>query len=223
MLGSQLEADVEAIADTLTDLHPDDLFVGSVEGKSPQEHLRHRKHPFPHCHTFVSLSVAVSWCPDHRERLVGLVSGAIATPRLPMYTIAERKHGTLWVSVLDLAISVDTAGYHVEEAEEGGDDDDAPFVSGNTVEKRLYKADAHLQRDTTGRRPGMVSPHQEGLRSFCQRRMATHQTSVSLGCCAIRRRARRQRRTHPHPDECKEDTTAQPTPRVHDFLPSPWA
>ena len=124
-LGAELEADVDAIMAAIPQLHPDDVFTGSVENDVPHGQLKRREAPFPHCHVFVSLSVAVSWCPEHRDQLVNLAFNTTVVPRLSIYQVAGSDSSD-WISVLDLSIAVDTAGFDVSEYDE--DDEQLSFV-----------------------------------------------------------------------------------------------
>lgn len=140
--GGQVYLAVEAIdaelgVDTLaeieiSELHVDDVVVGSIEGRHTDVKICSRSPPFPHCHTFVSLSVAVSAFPQERERLFASAF-APGAPSLPLYRIVGAKGE--WVSLLDLSVAAQAAGVDGVGAEEVDEDGEA-LTFASAMQKR---------------------------------------------------------------------------------------
>ena len=113
------------------DLHPCDVVYGSIEGSVADQVLRDRMTPFPHIHTFVSISVAVQLCPEFRVPLLRLVPNVPTVfPEMPKYTIDDCKGE--WVSILDLEVALTNRSVH-QEAPDDEDDD-------SSGESEFYKA-----------------------------------------------------------------------------------
>jgi hypothetical protein len=155
-LQSELGVDVGTIMEELPHLHEEDVVRGSIEGCLPDVEIRERSPPFPHIHTFVSISVAVAFHPDHRSRIVASVCGdAVDLPAVPLYAIWKdgATDSERWVSALDIAIAADDAGFSPDEV----DDDDEPLTfakamvergaaSGTDVCNAVIDVDGRLQR-----------------------------------------------------------------------------